>query len=131
KALSPKNLWKVLKLSFRDFSTAKITKRSAALAYYTVFALPGMLMVIITILQTLYGKEAIQGTIQEKISAMVGNQAAAQVQDLIRNAAVSGGSSLATIVGVIALIYGATKMFGEIQDSINLIWNLEAKPKKG
>lgn len=129
--ITPKKLWKVIKLSFRDFSHDKITKKSAALAYYTLFSLPGMLIVIITLLDTVYGKEAIQGTIQSKISEMVGPMAALQIQDLIRNAAVSGDTSIAAIIGVITLLFGATKMFGEIQESINQIWNLRAKPKKG
>lgn len=121
----------MIKLTFRDFSQDKITKKSAALAYYTLFSLPGMLIVIITILETVYGKDAIQGTIQTEISSMVGQNTAAQIQDLIRNAAVSGKTSIATIIGIATLLFGATKMFGEIQDSINLIWNLRAKPKKG
>lgn len=131
KTISPKSLWKVLKLSFRDFSEDKITKLSAALAYYTIFSLPGMLIVIITIVDTLYGKEAIQGTIQHEISGVVGSQAGLQIQELIRNAAISGKTSVAAVIGIITLIIGATKMFGEIQDSINFIWNLRAKPKRG
>jgi membrane protein len=131
RTLSPRSLWKILKLSFKDFSRDKIAKLSAALAYYTIFSLPGMLIVIITIIDSLYGKEAIQGTIQYKLSGIVGYQAALQIQYLIRNAAVSGKTSIAAVVGIATLIIGATKMFGEIQDSINLIWNLRAKPKRG
>lgn len=129
--LSPRNLWKVVKLTFKDFSKMNISKKSAALAYYTLFSLPGMLMVIITILDTVYGKDAGQGTVQREISSFVGPLAARQIQDLIHNAAISGKTSLAAVIGVATLVVGATKMFGEIQDSINLIWNLKAKPKKG
>lgn len=129
--LSPKNLWKVIKLAFKDFSKNNIPKKSAALAYYTLFSLPGMLIVIITILDTVYGKDASQGTIQKEIGDIVGPMAALQIQELIHNAAVSGKTSIAAVVGVATLLIGATSMFGEIQDSINLIWNLRAKPKKG
>lgn len=129
--VSPGNLWKVIKLTFKDFSKDNISKKSAALAYYTLFSLPGMLIVIITILDTVYGKEASQGTIQREISSFVGPIAALQIQELIHNASISGETSMAAVIGVITLLIGATKMFGEIQESINLIWNLRAKPKKG
>jgi membrane protein len=131
KTLSPKSLWKVLKLSFNDFIDDKIAKLGAALAYYTIFSLPGILLIIITIADTLYGKEAIQGALQYQISSLVGVQPAIQIQDIIRNAHLSKKTSLAAVVGIITLIIGATSMFGEIQDSINLIWRLKAKPKRG
>lgn len=129
--LSPKNLWKVIKLTFKDFSQDSIPKKSAALAYYTIFSLPGMLIVIITILDTVYGRDASQGTIQREISSFVGPAAALQIQEVIHNANVSGKTAIAAVVGIATLIVGATTMFGEIQDSINMIWNLRAKPKKG
>ncbi len=124
-------IWKVLKASFNAFSKYKISKKGASLAYYTIFSLPGILMVIITILDTLYGQEAIDGAFQDKISAAVGEQIARQLQDMISNAAVSGQTTLATIIGILVLIYGATKMFAEMQDSINQIWELKPKAKKG
>ncbi len=123
--------WKVLKLSFEDFGRVKITKLSAALAYYTIFSLPAMLLVIITIVNAVFGEDAIEGTIQGQISSVVGNDAAAQIQEQIRNVAVSGHTTIAIVVGVVALIFSATKMFGEIQNSLNTIWNLKPKPKRG
>lgn len=131
KSISPKSLWKVLKLSFKDFTDDKIAKLGAALAYYTIFSLPGILLIIITIADTLYGKEAIQGALQHQISSLVGIQPAIQIQDIIRNAHLSKKTSLAAVIGIITLVIGATSMFGEIQDSINLIWKLKAKPKRG
>lgn len=129
--LSPKGFWKVIRLTFKDFSRDNISKKSAALAYYTIFSLPGMLLVVVTILDMVYGREASQGAVQHGISSFVGSAAALQIQELIQHAAVTGKTSLAAIAGVVTLLIGATKMFGEIQDSINLIWNLRAKPKRG
>lgn len=131
KALSLKNIWKVLKFAFKDFSKHKISKLSAALAYYTIFSLPGILIIVTTLGDFFYGKEAVQGTIQHQISGFVGAAAAKQIQEVIRNAAISNKTGLATIVGIITLVFGATKMFGEIQDSLNQIWNLRAKPRHG
>lgn len=128
---SIKNIWKIIKLTCIDFVDDNITKLSAALAYYTIFSLPGMLIVIITLGDVFYGREAIEGTISRQISSFVGVGAANQIQALIRNAAVSQKTTFATTIGIIVLVYGATKMFGEIQGSLNLIWNLKAKPKRG
>jgi len=131
KVPSLKMLWKIVKLSFKDFSSNRISKLSAALAYYTIFSLPGMLIIITTLGNMFYGRQAIEGTIRDQISGFVGPKAAVQIQELIRNAAISNKSTLAATVGIITLVYGATKMFGEIQDSLNQIWNLKPKPKRG
>jgi membrane protein len=106
-------------------------KLSAALAYYTVFSLPALLIIIIWISDFFYGRAAVEGTIYGQISGFVGEEAALQIQQTIRNATVASDSYFATIIGLITLIFGATTMFSEIQDSINLIWRLKAKPKKG
>lgn len=131
KTPSPRMLWKIIKCSFSDFSSNRIGKLSAALAYYTLFSLPAMLIIITTLGNVFYRKQAIQGTIQAQITGFVGPVAAAQIQELIRGAAISNKSTLAAAVGVITLVYGATKMFGEIQDSLNQIWNLKPKPRRG
>lgn len=131
KTPSIRMLWKIIKCSFSDFSSNRIGKLSAALAYYTIFSLPGMLIIITTLGNMFYGKQAIEGTIQAQITGFVGPVAAAQIQELIRGAAISNKSTLAAVVGIITLVYGATKMFGEIQDSLNQIWNLKPKPKRG
>lgn len=106
-------------------------KLSAALAYYTVFSLPAMLIIIIWISDIFYGREAIEGTIYGQITDFVGRDAALQIQQTIRNAVVSSESRFATIIGLASMIFGATTMFSEIQDSINFIWRLKAKPKQG
>jgi len=126
-----KNIWSVLKQTFKDFGTLNITRMSAALAYYTVFALAPMLLVIITICGVFFGREAIEGRIYSQIKSFVGSDAAVQIQQLIKNAAISPGLTLASTIGVIALIISATGVFAEIQSSINTIWRLKANPKKG
>jgi membrane protein len=78
-----------------------------------------------------YGRAAIEGTIYGQIRDFVGSDAAAQIQSMIRSASLSGKSHVAVILGVITLLLGATSVFGEIQDSINIIWGLKPKPKKG
>lgn len=122
--------WSIVKQSFSEFIDHKVFKLSAALAYYTLFSLPAMLIIIIAVSDIFYGREAIEGSLIHQISSLVGMSAAEQIQDTIRAAALSTDSNIATVIGVITLIIGATSVFSEIQDSINLIWRLKAKPKK-
>ncbi|MFL5752009.1 MAG: YihY/virulence factor BrkB family protein [Bacteroidia bacterium] len=126
-----KNAWAILKDSFKEFSKDKVLKLSAALAYYTVFSLPSVLIVIIGLCSIFFGREAAQGKIVAQIGHMVGPDAALQIQDILKKTTLHHDNFLATIIGFVTLLLGATGMFGEIQDSINSIWGLKASPKKG
>lgn len=126
-----KTFWNIIRQSFSDFFEDRILKLSAALAYYTIFSLPGLLIIIIWFSNIFYGREAVEGTVYGQISNLVGKDAAVQIQQTIRSAVTSGNSKFAAIVGLVTLLIGATSVFGEIQDSINLIWRLKSKPKKG
>lgn len=124
-----KSIWAIIKQSFEDFFSNRVLKLSAALAYYTIFSLPAMLIIIISISEIFYGREAIEGTLYHQIAGLIGSDAALQVQQTIKGVALSRGSYFATIVGIITLLIGATSVFSEIQDSINYIWKLKSKPK--
>jgi membrane protein len=131
KKFSPKLLWASLKESFGGFSDHKVTKLSASLAYYTTFSLGPLMIVIIFIAGRFFGEEAVQGQIYNQMKSFVGSNAAEQIQTIIKNAAISNKSGMAAIIGIITLLIGATTVFGEIQDSINSIWGVKAKPKAG
>lgn len=120
----------LVKDSFSEFMNDNGLKLSAALSYYTIFSLAPLLLVIISIVSIVYGKEAFQGELFGQISGLVGKDAAAQIQELIKNAAISNKSGIASVIGVITLMIGATGVFAEIQDSINYIWSIKSKPKK-
>lgn len=122
--------WHVLKQSGSDFMDDKVLKLSAALAYYTIFSVAPMLIIIIFLCDLFLGKDAIEGNIYGQIQGLVGSDAASQIQAMIKNASLSGDMSWATIIGFGTLIIGATGVFAEIQDSINYIWRLKSKPKK-
>ncbi len=129
--MTVKGAWKITKQTFSNFIDDKVMKLSAALAYYTVFSLPGLIIVVIWISDIFYGDQAVEGTVYAQIAGLVGKDAALQIQQTIRNATLSYESGFATTIGIATLIFGATSIFGEIQDSINAIWKLKAKPKKG
>lgn len=130
-AFKLKKSWLITKQTFSDFMDDKVLKLSAALAYYTIFSLPGLIIIVIWVSDIFYGQEAVEGSVYRQIEGFVGKDAAIQIQETIRNATLSTDSRFATIVGLITLIIGATSIFGEVQDSINQIWRLKAKPYKG
>lgn len=130
-AISLKSIWTIIKNSGQDFINFRITRMSAALAYYTVFSIAPLIILVISLSTIFYGKSAIEGSVYGEIRSFVGDAAALQIQELIKNATIAKGNAFASIASIIAVVIGATGIFGEIQDSINFIWGLKAKPKRG
>jgi len=130
KKITFKGMWEVLKNSFNGFLDNKVLKLSASLAYYTVFSLGPLLIVILFLCGKFLGKEAAEGGIYREIEKFVGSDTAIQLQQIIKNAAISEQSGLSAVIGFITLLIGATTVFAEIQDSINTIWGLKPKPGK-
>ena len=131
KKFSVRGLWKVLKQCFTGFVDDKIMRLSASLAYYTVFSMGPLLIVIIYLCSLFFGREAIEGSIYGQIEDFVGSDTAIQLQEIIKNASIGNKGKVAAVIGVITLLIGATTVFAEIQDSINDIWGIKPKPKKG
>jgi membrane protein len=121
----------ILKETFKGFMQDKGLKLSASLSYYTVFSMAPLLLLVISLAGAFFGREASEGRIFAEIHDLVGNEAAIQIQQIIRNLELSGKTTMSVIIGIVTLIIGATTVFGEIQDSINMIWKVKAKPKKG
>jgi len=121
----------LLKETIKGFVADDAIKLSAALSYYTFFSLPPLLIIISSLCGFFFGAEAVRGEIFGQINGLVGNNAALQIQETIKNVKLSNSNSFATILGVIILLIGASGVFAEIQDSINYIWGIKAKPKRG
>lgn len=131
KKITLRGLAGVWKNSFVAMGEDKITKLSGSLAYYTVFSMAPLLVMIISLCGIFLGREAVEGKIVAQLSGFVGVDTAMQLQQIIKNASLAGKSTTAAIIGGITLIIGATTVFAEIQDSINTIWGLKPKPKRG
>jgi len=123
--------FRLIKETFNAFLDDRALKLSASLSYYTIFSLAPLLLLMISLAGIFFGREAIQGQVFGEINGLIGNEAAAQIQDIIKNLELSGKTSMAVIIGGIALIIGASTVFIDIQDSINIIWKVKAKPKRG
>jgi len=129
--LTFKGLFRVFKDSFTQFGEDKILKLSGSLAYSTVFSIGPLLIVLISLCGLFLAREAIEGQVYRQLVSFVGDDSAKQLQDIIRNASLSGKSVTAAVIGGITLLIGATAIFSEIQDSVNGIWGIKPKPKKG
>src|SRR6195952_4271378 len=126
-----KEVWKIIAATFMGFINDNGLKLSASLAYYTVFSVAPLLILVISLISIFLGTDAINETLYPQIKEYVGSQAALQIQEIIKNLQFSGKTGIALITGIIVLLVGASSMFVEIQDSLNTIWRVKAKPKKG
>jgi len=130
----PKGIGKVVYLfkeTIVEFINDNALKLSAALSYYTIFSLPALLIIVTSLCSLYFGSAAIQGELYGEIKDLVGAQSALQIQEMVKNVNLSSESTFAAIIGIIVLVIGASGIFAEIQDSINYIWGIKAKPKRG
>lgn len=123
--------WKVIKKAAVEFDTDNAFKLSASLSYSTIFAMGPLLIVVISLAGIFWGQQAVEGRIYEQVKGLVGANAAIQIQDIIKNIQQSKHTVAGAIIGGVILVIGATGVFTEIQGSINYIWSIQAKPKKG
>lgn len=127
-----RNYFQLLRQTFKEFLADNATKLSASLAYYTIFSIGPLILVIIAIAGLFLGRETITSSVYEQISSLVGGDAAQQVLKISDNMRQQQSeAALFGIIGLVTLLFGATSVFAEIQDSINYIWSIRAKPKKG
>ena len=124
------NIFSYIRQVFKEFSADNILKYSASLAYYTVFSIAPLLVIVSTLSGIFFGKEAVNGEVYKQLKGLIGSAAAIQIQDIIKNIHLTGNNFFASVVSIIILLIGATSIFGEVQDSLNKIWGLRVKTKK-
>ncbi|MBD2568581.1 YihY/virulence factor BrkB family protein [Anabaena lutea] len=124
-----RSIWKLLQETFTEWSEDKASRLAASLAYYTIFSLAPLLIIVIAITGTLFGEEAARGEIVQQIQGLVGREGAEFIELAIKNASKPEEGNIASIISILVLLLGATGLFAELQDSLNTIW--EVKPKPG
>jgi membrane protein len=125
------DLWPLAKQSLTSWSDDYAPSMGAALAYYTIFSLAPLLLIVIAIAGLIYGEDAARGAIFAQINGLVGNEGATAVQGLLKSVNKPRESIVATIVGIGTLLLGATTVFGELQDALNRIWRAPALVNQG
>lgn len=126
-----KSGWDITKQTFKDFADSRPLDYAAIIGFYTIFSLPAVLIITIRIAGAAFGQQAVRGEVVKQIGGIVGHNSAEQIQSIIENANQSDATTIGTIVGVATMIFAATTVFVALQDSINAIWSVKAKPEKG
>ncbi|WP_196893074.1 YihY/virulence factor BrkB family protein [Aureivirga marina] len=120
---------KLFKDVFKHFFKNNTFQKGAALAYYSVFSLIPMIMIISSVLGIFFGKEAVSGEIHDQLKSTLGDQASLQIQNFIRNQKTSHNSIWTAIIGFITLAFSASGLFSQLHKAFNSIWSLQSKPK--
>ena len=129
KKITIKSIWTILKNTAKGFSDDKVTRLSAALSYATIFSFAPFILVIITI--GAFFTQDLEGELFGELSMFLGADVAKTLQDVVHNAQIANTSTLSTIIGVGVILFSATTIFTSIQESLNTIWGIKPKPKKG
>lgn len=120
----------ILKKAFSKWKSRDPLKESSVVAYTAVFSLPGLLVVVVSLAGYFFGPELVNKHIHGTITGAMGADTADQIQEMIIIAMTSKNSIWATIIGIVTIFIGATGVFVQLQKSLNIIWEVKAKPKK-
>lgn len=123
-------LWSLLKEGFAVWVERDAFLHAGALAFYTLFSLAPLVIIVVSIVGVVYGSQAASGEISAAISEFIGPQAAAAVEDAVRRSRVEEAGLLPTLLGFGALVFGATTVFAQMQSSLNQFWGVTAKPTR-
>jgi membrane protein len=121
---SLKACWRVLCQVARSWLADYVPSMGAALAYYTMFSLAPLLLIVVSVAGLVFGEDAARGEIAAQLSALMGARSAAAVQDLLSNVKQPGQDASFSLLGLVLLIAGATTVFGELQDALDRIWRV-------
>jgi membrane protein len=122
----------LLKTTFEEWNADNAARLAAALAYYTIFSLAPLLVIVVSVAGIFYGREAAQGQLVQEVERYVPNAEAAElIQTAVENARVPETSLFATLAGFALLIWGATGVFGELRNALNNIWDVPPKKNGG
>ena len=121
--------WSVIKGAGSAWLDDYAPSMGAALSYYTVFSLAPMLLIVIGVAGLIFGQDAARGALFDQLRGMMGTDAAKTIQDMLSGASKPSQGILATAIGVVVSLIGATSVFGELQDSLDRIWSVPIKDK--
>lgn len=117
--------------SFEGWREDRALRFSAALAYYSIFAMAPLIIIAISVAGLVFGEEAARGQIYQQLNWLLGAKGATEIQTLIQASSDTSKSLVATAIGVLTLLIGASGVFGQLKDALNSIWGVMLKPGGG
>jgi membrane protein len=121
-------IWQLLKESAAAWDQDNAWRLGAALAYFSVFSLAPLLIIVVVIAGVVFGEKAAEGHLVSQISDVIGIDGARFIETMIRNVYTSGSSVAATVIGIVTLMLGATAVFVELRDALNTVWHIRETP---
>ena len=128
---SLKTWWTLVKTSVSSWLDDYAPSMGAALSYYTVFSLAPLLLIVVSVAGLVFGEEAVRGELFAQLQGLMGADAAKAIQDLLASVNKPAKGVFATLIGIVLLVFGATTVFGELQDALDRIWRAPAREKGG
>jgi membrane protein len=125
-----KSSFTLLRQAFELWSARNAFQHAGSLAFYTLFSLAPLLIILITIIGVVLGEEAATGEISAQIEELIGMPAAAAVEEAVRRSRIEEAGFLPTLLGGGALLFGATTVFAQLQSSLNQFWDVVARPTR-
>lgn len=120
---------RLLKQTFAEWQKDKVPLLASSLAYYTIFSLAPLLLIAIAIAGVFFGEQAVRGEVIGQIQGVIGKDGASAIQSMLQNTQKSySGGPFATVVSVVTLLVGASGVFGQLQEALNIIWDVKPKP---
>jgi membrane protein len=129
--VQPKELWRLTKEAVSAWSDDYAPSMGAAISYYTLFSIAPLLLIVIGVAGLFFGEEAARGEIFGQLRGLMGDSGAEAVERLLQNANRPTEGSIATIVGIVVLLLGASSVFGELQNALDRIWRAPARQSGG
>ncbi|MDB5271885.1 MAG: ribonuclease [Chitinophagaceae bacterium] len=120
----------LLKETFNNWKEREPFNNSNIIAYYTIFSLPGLLVIVVNLSGYFFGRDAVTHRITHQISGIVGREGASDIEAIIASTSHHNGITISSMIGVFILLFGATGVFYQMQQILNKIWEVEPTPKQ-
>lgn len=126
-----KNVWKLFKETISNFMGNNPMIYCAAIAFYTIFSLPAIILIMIAVAGLIFGEDNVSGQLYDEINQAIGPESAETIQKIVQNSSTDDSSWISTIISIATLAFSATTVFVTLQTSLNKVWGMKPKPKTG
>lgn len=126
-----KSFWNVLKRAGTGWVEHRAPQLGASLAFYSILSLAPLVVIVLAIAGWVFGADAARGELVGQIQGLVGEEGAKAIEEMIAHAQRPGSGAVATLLGAVTLLFGASGVFGQLQEALNAVWGVEPKPGRG